>query len=358
MEAGEQEADSITSTGTYGTAKAPFCRLKARKDTLMTMVGNLQVRSRPAKWLNSPVQSFECRLPDIFEYLPEFERRTMAVQDANGTRSWVNPRLDTIVRKPHREDPDYVPVGVVSKGYVLVPHKDVLRSAAAAFAGVNLDPGGIRTELTITEYGERMHASLFFPDRFSFKAGDGYPLTLRLELFNSVDGSTQFRALMGWFRFVCSNGLIIGVTESDLCHRHAGNLGVAGIADVIHWGLGDADRDTENLRKLRDQKVNIDSLPPWVNGPVKKAWGFKAAARAYHIACSGHDVEIAEKYKGRTPSTIGVTRTRRVPGCSEKADNAYDVSQVLSWLASHRRDVQEQLQWRQEILSLMDALLN
>ncbi|GAG99015.1 unnamed protein product, partial [marine sediment metagenome] len=38
--------------------------------------------------------------------------------------------------------------------------------------------------------------------------------------------------------------------------------------------------------------------------------------------------------------------------------NAFDVSQILAWLAKERKDFQEQLNWRQQIPGLMKKLLN
>jgi len=54
--------------------------------------------------------------------------------------------------------------------------------------------------------GEKVNLSLYLSKKYSFDPGDGYPV------------------LMGWFRFVCRNGLIIGVTRSDVRCRHVGDL--------------------------------------------------------------------------------------------------------------------------------------
>lgn len=160
--------------------------------------------TRP-KWFNSPVSFYKGTLFDIGRYIPDFERRAFALGQPDEERTRINERLDTIVRKPTMDDPNFVPVGVVSKEYVLVPHTEVLNIAAKAIKAVNLSPADVKAELTITDYGERMAFSLYLPEKYSFDPGDGHPLDLRLECFNSVDGSTRFRALMGWFRFVCSN---------------------------------------------------------------------------------------------------------------------------------------------------------
>jgi hypothetical protein len=216
----------------------------------------------------------------------------------------------------------------------------------------------VRAELKITEYGERMALSLYLPDKFAFDPGDGHPLALRLECFNSVEGSTRFRALMGWFRFVCSNGLVIGVTRSDLRRRHVGNLAVSDVADVLQSGIQESEKEMENLKKWRHQQISPGDLVPWIEKDLREGWGCKAAARTYHIARTGHDVEIIGPYKGNTPITVPVRQAGQVPGVSEVADNLYDVSQILAWLAKERRDLQEQVEWREQIPELLEPLMN
>jgi hypothetical protein len=47
-----------------------------------------------------------------------------------------------------------------------------------------------------------------------------------------------------------------------------------------------------------------------------------------------------------------------IPGAAAAARNAFALSQALSWLAGSRRDIQEQLEWRQQIPRLMEELLS
>jgi hypothetical protein len=49
--------------------------------------------------------------------------------------------------------------------------------------------------------------------------------------------------------------------------------------------------------------------------------------------------------------------TCKVPGISEEAHNAFDISQVLSWLTNQTRDVQQQVDRMRDIPNLMDSLL-
>lgn len=313
--------------------------------------------ARP-KWFTSPVSFHEGTLTDVRRHIPAFERRGFGLTQPDNESSRLNERLDTIVRLPFGGDQTFIPVGVVSKDYSLVQHHAVLDIATAALSAVKIAPGNVRAELTITEYGERMALSLYLPDEYRFDPGDGDPMALRLECFNSVDGSTRFRALMGWFRFVCSNGLVVGVTRSDVRRRHIGDLRLQDVGVVLTSGLKEAETEKKNFERWRKVGITLDQLTPWVEKELRKGWGFKAATRTFHIALSGADVEIVGQYRGNSPTSIGVRKTKRVPGAPARCRNLFDVSQILAWLAKERRDVQEQLEWRETIPELMAPLMN
>lgn len=309
------------------------------------------------KWFNSPVSFHEGNLQEIRTFVPEFERRSFALTQPGNGCSRVNGRLDTIVRRPFGDDQGFIPVGVVSKGYTLVPHLTVLDVAEKALAEAKIAPDEVKAQLSITEYGERMELSLYLPKQFSIDPGDGHPMAMRLECFNSVDGSTRFRALMGWFRFVCSNGLIIGVTHSDVRRRHVGDLGLEDVQAVLNSGIKESEKERLNFEQWRKKTISSNILIPWIDKEVKNGWGFMAAARLYHISRTGYDAKIVGPYKENTPTTIPVRRSKRVPGAPPECRNLYDVSQSLAWLAKERRDVQEQLAWREGIQDLLAPLV-
>lgn len=308
------------------------------------------------KWFNSPVTIHKGTLADIHKLIPDFERRPFSLPLAGGETLRMNERLDTIVRGPFGEDKTVIPVGVVSKDYALVPHTTVLDEASKALDVAKIATSAVKAELKITEYGERMALSLYLPDKYCFDPGDGHPMALRLECLNSVDGSTRFRALMGWFRFVCSNGLVIGVTRSDIRRRHVGDFQIQDIGKVLLSGLDESEAEKINFEKWRKTSITIERLIPWSEDALRKAWGFKAATRAYHIARTGADIEIVGQYKGSTPTTIEVKTRKPVPGAPKESRSLYDVSQILAWLAKERRDVQEQIEWREQIPDLMASL--
>ena len=60
--------------------------------------------------------------------------------------------------------------------------------------------------------------------------------------------------------------------------------------------------------------------------------------------------------KKALPSEKEVEKGSPVPGSSAPVKNLYAVSQVLTWLAGQRHDVEEQLLWQREVPELMAAL--
>lgn len=290
-------------------------------------------------------------------HLPEFERRSFALTQPEHQSSRMNEWLDMIVRKPCGEDQAFVPVGVVSKDYTLVQHTSIFDQAVTALEQQRIPMDEAECRLTLTQYGERMSLRIRFPSSFEIEFGDGHPMTLRLECFNSVDGSTRFHAHVGWFRLVCSNGLVIGVTSANLRRRHSGEIELEDLQRVLTSGIQESKTDRINFERWRKMLIQPIQLQNWADHDLRKAWGFRAATRVLHISRTGHDVEIIGPYKDKSPSTIPVRKGQKIPGAPAVSVSLFDISQNLAWLARDRRDVQEQLEWKQSIPQLMKVLL-
>ncbi|MEI6209814.1 MAG: hypothetical protein WCP20_23765, partial [Desulfuromonadales bacterium] len=91
-------------------------------------------------------------------------------------------------------------------------------------------------------------------------------------------------------------------------------------------------------------------------GYLAKKWGVKAAVRTWHITRTGTDVEMADPFEKGKATEKSIIWGKKVPCAVLPGDNVYAVSQSLSWLAKERRDVQEQLEWKQQIPELIDKL--
>jgi hypothetical protein len=308
------------------------------------------------KWFNLPVKKYTGSLDEILARIPSIDRRPFAVTLARQQTPSVNPRLDLIVRLPFEDDKKLVPLGVVSKDYAFIEHQVLLGHTIDALYENDINPVDIEAELKLTEYGERMALSLFLPPKYDYTVGEKDSMSLRLELLNSVDGSTRFRVLMGWFRLVCTNGLVIGVTHAEFRRRHTGDLHVEDIAKVLADGIQDSESEKANLDTWRRSTFQTDKFRYWIKTDLRKTWGFKAATRAYHIANTGKDVHLDGPFKGNDPTTIPTSPTDLVRGSPQKSNTVFDLSQILSWLAKERNDLQEQIEWREQIPELLAPL--
>ena len=307
-------------------------------------------------WLNSPASTFTCNLSEVRSQIPAFDRRPLSLLQPHDGSLRAHDRLHVIVRTPFGADPDFVPIGVVSSDYTLVSHASLVDAVSRALTLAGLDAENLRADLTLTRFAERMSLAVYLPEAYAYDPGDGAKMALRLECLNSVDGSTRFRVLMGWYRFVCSNGLVVGVTQYEVHQRHVGELDVAAVGDAVSSGIRQAEMDKANFWRWQSTKVAAEPFVKWIEKDLRGVWGFKAATRAFHIAKSGFDVDLVGQFRDQSPTTIHVRRVKTVPGAPMGSTNLFDLSQVLAWLANQRRDVQEQLQWREQIPALLAKL--
>ena len=333
----------------------------------MDATAQVSIINDQKKWLSSPVTTYRGSLDQIEEYIPFFERRTFGPALLPSEKfaednlfleqlpAGFNRNYDVIVRMPMHKDDVEVPVGIVSKQYSLIQHNSLFEEAIKAVGIAKINQKDIQAELDITEYGERMRLGLIFPEQYNMQVKDDV-MGLRLECFNSVEGSMKFMSVIGWLRFVCSNGLIIGVADTYYKSRHNRFMELSDIAAVIKEGIESTTNEKKLFQKWQKRVVNEDKLKKWTDDCLAKKWGVKAAVRAWHITRSGVDVEIADPFEEGKATEKSVFCGKKVPGAVLPGDNVYSVSQSLSWLAKERRDVQEQLEWKQQIPELLAPL--
>jgi len=280
-----------------------------------------------------------------------------AVEDFKATADGpVNPHIRMVVRLPLTAVEQRMPVGVVSTTYQLAQHVDVVEMCLKGIRGHQIDPSVLRCELGLTTLGEWMNFRAYFPDSFSYSPSDGHSLKLRLECFNSVDGSSRLVILFGWFRFICANGLIIGETKAALRDIHDENLNLDIIPRIISEGLAKVKADLERLRQWEQSSIVSLRFEGWVDGHLAERWGKEAACRTLHICRSGADVEMLDPFAGGKPSEKQIKLLSAVPGAAKPAKNLYDVCQALSWIATQRNSADERLEWQGHIPELVENL--
>jgi hypothetical protein len=267
-----------------------------------------------------------------------------------------NPYMKSVVRMPRTLFEKPVPVGVVSNTYSLAQHHAVAEQCLQGIQETGIDPTNLRCELGLTQLGEWMNLRVYFPERYRFVPRPDDWLDLRLECFNSVDGSSRLFVVFGWLRFVCSNGMVIGETKHELKDIHDQHLDLQQIPQMISDSMWLVKNDIVRLQKWQSALVKAGQLRPWANKDVAKAWGKKAACRVFHICMSGHDIDFPDPFAGGEATDKPVRKLEAVPGQPKVASNLYDVSQAMAWVASKRNDTEERLNWQTDIPRLIENL--
>ena len=298
---------------------------------------------------------------EVKDTIPEFDLRPfVSVPDVGpitapfdpGFGELANPYYQVVTRRSRSASEAPMPVGIVSRNYSLVQHRRIASLCRQGIMEV-LDTRSdeLRYELGLSELGEWMNLRIYLPQRAPF-VDSGGELTLRLECFNSVDGSSRLFILFGWLRSVCSNGMVIGETKIRIQERHGRNLSPD--LDLIRSRLAHAfesvQSDLERMGGWQDTRVKIDDIRLWSQGILAAKWGPKASARVYHICKDGRDVIIF------SPFLRPRKYLDRVPGSPERANTLYDVSQALSFVATGRSSADERIKWQEDIPRVLEGL--
>ena len=315
------------------------------------MNATLQIQPETLRWRSREVRYYAGGWDDVLSVLPDFE----TVPFRAGPEEPSNPFLLTVSRKPLADVERPMPVGVVSHRYSLIQHRDVALRCREGIVQAGVDATDLRYEVGVSQLGEWMNFRIYLPNEYRLRDSHGETVDLRLECFNAVDGSSRLVVLFGWYRFVCANGMVIGESTIEIRERHGEPMEIDSIPERIASSLDAAQADRRRLEDWERVPVDIEDLAPWVDGSVTEFWGKRAAARVFHICCSGHDVEIDDFVRG-TASEKPVRSRTRVAGSPSIASTKYDVSQALSFVATRRKDAHDRLGRQADIAALLRHL--
>lgn len=307
-------------------------------------------------WLGSPLIMEEVPLMEVVPRLPRFQRKPLENPSPGEHPTRANPYYDLVVRLPVPDDPVSVPVGIVSTAYQLIQHHEVVEAVVEALGTFRAYRPSSPVRLTMSRFGERMLLSLPLEEE-ALDPGDGLLLVPTVDCVNSVDGSTCFSLTLVWLRLVCSNGLVLREEWQLYRRRHLRGLDVAEIREVLEKRLAGITADRETFNRWLDTPLTLERVASWVDKVLRHRWGYHAAARAHHILTTGQDGEVITRPNGKPPSAASLRAAGEVPGMDVGTPlTLYTVAQVLAWIASRRSNVQERLEWRKQIGSLLRDL--
>jgi len=301
-------------------------------------------------WDGSNVVELKGTVGELFPQIPTFSRHPFRIG------SEENRLKDEIRREPLSITENPFPVCIVSKSYSLIQHRDVVRSVFQALTMMQIDISGVSSSLLLSEYGERMQWSCTIPN-IDFDPGDKHPLVLQINCLNSVDTSTVLEITFGWFRLVCSNGMMFGLKESRLRRKHVQSLDPADIATYLKEQLDQRSEEQSMYERWFRVSVEPPGLIDWIDERVAKEWGPHAAARVWNIVTRGFDGDV-EQARDVKPHDLKVKDATPVPGSGAPVKNLFHVSQALSWIAGTRNTIPERLDYVKAIPRLMEPLTN
>ena len=308
-------------------------------------------------WTGRKTYEHHGTFEEIRAKVPSFQKEDFALEDGG-----ENKYTDVIVMNP-ADGGEPVPVSTVSKGYSLIQHRTVMDSTSDALKELGYNINDLKSQVNLTEYGERMWGRIRFPEQHSFDPGDGHKLDLELHFINSVDKSTRLIFEIGWYRMVCTNGLISRVKSTTTRRKHTISLVPEFLSEYFKQTIVEMETEPDRYKSLHLKKVAIgqEDLENWVDKTVAPKWGVRLAARSYNILRTGYDGKPsiahankdAYKYEAHK---IPVNKTTEVPGQPQEAETAYDVVNALSWIASHQDSLQTRYDQMKQVPELVSQL--
>ena len=304
---------------------------------------------------HADARCYQGSLREIAALVPAFDRRPLA--DEGSRADSAHPHLDVVMR---RAGPGVglldMPVGVVTRRHQLLPHGRVIDAIDRALGQLRADPAQSAATLALTDFGARMALSVDLPQRFDHDPGDGQALGLRLLCSNAVNGG-GLRLLMTWHRRVSDSSIAVGTSrlEYRLAHRLPARL--CDIVPGVQTAVERAQCERLSLAQWSKKLLSRDALAAWADGPVRRMWGRRSAARVFHICMTGWDAEPAFSVERSQPTRRTMQASDPVPGAPMFAETAYDALLALAWVSRDARDAQERFDRLVEGAVLMRALL-
>lgn len=121
------------------------------------------------------------------------------------------PKYRAVVRTDSNEV-----LGVVSNKYELLKHETVIDGFRNALKGVEVEE-----KIHVLKNGAQLLAHYkLVNDQIEVKPGDF--VALQIVVKNSYDGSNALQIMLGAFRLVCSNGMIVGKSFYNYSQKHIG----------------------------------------------------------------------------------------------------------------------------------------
>jgi hypothetical protein len=218
-------------------------------------------------------------------------------QVARGFKAIVNPKTGKIF-------------SIVSREYRLIRHEeavDFIKGIVESTDGM----GDYELILDFHDEGSRMTATYRFLE-FSLDIGAGDSVCPELHLFNSYDARWSFTVLLGAFRFVCTNGLVIGKKFFHLRSRHFSSFDPEHAREQIASAFDRFKRQADEWRQWQYRQISL-----------RQYRGILKAMNLGKRAAGEIETRILEEAKGSDQNGLPII-------------SLWGFYNVLTWYITHR----------------------
>lgn len=205
---------------------------------------------------------------------------------------------------------------IVSAGYKLIQHQEVVNQIDT-LVGSMPEWGAPNRELWLSNYGARLKVRYTFPEiDFEIKPGDVVHPTI--ETLASFDTTLAQKMLVGGFRLVCSNGMVVGKTLASYKRKHTVGLNLDQARSIMQDGMARYSEAAE----LWKAYTNRLATP-------KEVFAYETSLPFHTIEKAAIEMELRKQ--GRVLQWDDDDKTKR-----QVEINAWDLYNILTAEATHR----------------------
>ncbi len=144
---------------------------------------------------------------------------------------------------------------IVSQGYRLIRHEEAIKQVEEAIKEAP-DLGKYETHTSFYNDGGRMRRDYVFPD-ITVEISPGDDINPELQLFNSYDTTWPFIVILGAFRLICINGLVIREKFLHIRKRHIVVLDKIDLKKQVSTALERFDQQAREWREWLNRQLTV-----------------------------------------------------------------------------------------------------
>ena len=127
-------------------------------------------------------------------------------------------------------------LSICSHKYVLIHHEDILHQALLETKELAKELGTPQIDVEMINRGAGMVYKIHWPEKVK-EVAKGDAVSPLFRGVNSYDSTRKVRSEYGAMRLVCTNGMIGGVVDSSISHRHIGDVSAEWVREHISAGV-------------------------------------------------------------------------------------------------------------------------